>query len=184
MMLQADGVTARRVTAAREACGLSQKQLAEMIEVHPVTVSRWETAANSVPLPQLTRVAGATGVTVDYLLGRVAGPQDTIEERGAVGGQDAVPLNLLLTMLGLRERLTQEEFEILWQDLDPDLNPDAATAFDRTQGQWLDRIVEVRDVRSGRAKAARVQPQASVPTEKPGLRHLSDAEEAEEDTAG
>jgi len=157
-MGRADAVTAARIVAARKLCGTSQKNLALEIGVHPVTVSRWESGDYPVPLDQLDAIAATTEVTIDFLLGRVDEPEATIEDRASVAvGDNMVPINLVLTMLEFRERLTPAEFDILRDDLDPAVNPDADQAATRTRGQWYDRICELRESARDRARADRAR---------------------------
>jgi transcriptional regulator with XRE-family HTH domain len=49
------------LTPWREKAGLTQEQLANIFDVHPVTVSRWETGELPVDLPKLKRLADLFG---------------------------------------------------------------------------------------------------------------------------
>ena len=61
----------KNLKAAREYCGFTQEQLAEMIDVSRVTLARYE-AGNLFPdEKRLIRLADCLGVSIDYLLGRV-----------------------------------------------------------------------------------------------------------------
>jgi transcriptional regulator with XRE-family HTH domain len=53
---------------ARRAAGLTQKQLAEQLEVESITVSRWERGVTSPSLPRLRRIAEITETTVSDLV--------------------------------------------------------------------------------------------------------------------
>jgi transcriptional regulator with XRE-family HTH domain len=64
---QIGGVGARLRTARRSA-GLTQKQLAEKLEVESITVSRWERGVTSPSLPRLRRIAEITETTVSDLV--------------------------------------------------------------------------------------------------------------------
>ena len=64
---QSDGVGARLRTA-RRAAGMTQKQLADQLEVESITVSRWEREVTSPSLPRLRRIAELTGTTVSDLV--------------------------------------------------------------------------------------------------------------------
>jgi len=44
-------MTPSAVKRLREQLGLTQPELAKEIGVHPITVSRWETGARSIPEP-------------------------------------------------------------------------------------------------------------------------------------
>ena len=57
-----------RLRTARRAAGLTQKQLAEKLEVESITVSRWERGVTSPSLPRLRRIAEITETTVSDLV--------------------------------------------------------------------------------------------------------------------
>lgn len=57
-----------RLRIARRSSGLTQKQLAELLEVEPITVSRWERGVTSPSLPRLRRIAEVTETTVSDLV--------------------------------------------------------------------------------------------------------------------
>ena len=49
----------------RRAAGLTQKELAEMLGISNVTLSRWETGTKVPLLPNVIELAGLFGVTLD-----------------------------------------------------------------------------------------------------------------------
>jgi transcriptional regulator with XRE-family HTH domain len=57
-----------RLRTARRGAGLTQKQLAERLEVESITVSRWERGVTSPSLPRLRRIAEITETTVSDLV--------------------------------------------------------------------------------------------------------------------
>lgn len=57
-----------RLRAARRGAGLTQKQLAEVLEVEPITVSRWERDVTTPSLARLRRIAQVTETTVGDLV--------------------------------------------------------------------------------------------------------------------
>ena len=59
-----------RLRALREDHDLTQKTLAEFLQVHQTTYSDYERGELNVPLSVLDRLADYYGVSVDYLLGR------------------------------------------------------------------------------------------------------------------
>ena len=59
-----------RLVAAREAAGLSQKDLAEKIGISQRALSWWEREPVALKPDQLAALAEALGVTADHLLGR------------------------------------------------------------------------------------------------------------------
>jgi transcriptional regulator with XRE-family HTH domain len=62
-----DGVGGR-LRIARRSAGLTQKQLAELLGVEPITVSRWERGVTSPSLPRLRRIAELTGTSASDLV--------------------------------------------------------------------------------------------------------------------
>lgn len=71
----AEAVFAVRLRETREARGLTQKQLAGLLDLSEGTISRWETTerdrdmSRSPPLAQLARISMALNVSLDWLLG-------------------------------------------------------------------------------------------------------------------
>ena len=57
-----------RLRTARRSAGLTQKQLAQALEVESITVSRWERGVTSPSLPRLRRIAELTETTVSDLV--------------------------------------------------------------------------------------------------------------------
>lgn len=58
----------RRIKAARERKGLTQEQLAEMVDLSPMHISVLERGAKPPKLETLINIANALGVTADVLL--------------------------------------------------------------------------------------------------------------------
>ncbi len=69
--------TGGRIKYLREKHKLTQKKLAEFLNVTPGTVSKWEKEEN-LPNDHLSRLAEIFGVTVDFLLGRQPIPNNSI----------------------------------------------------------------------------------------------------------
>ena len=59
-----------RIRDLREDKDLSQKQLAELLDVHQTTYSDYELGNLNIPVSALHKLADFYGVSVDYLLGR------------------------------------------------------------------------------------------------------------------
>ena len=74
-----------RLMALRKARGLTQIQLAELIDSTQRAISRYETVADRAPAPVLAKLAKALHVSTDELLGlkpsRAANGHDTPEAR-------------------------------------------------------------------------------------------------------
>ena len=60
----------QRIRDLREDRDLTQKQLADLLQVHQTTYSDYELGRLNVPVPVLHRLADFYGVSIDYLLGR------------------------------------------------------------------------------------------------------------------
>lgn len=58
-----------RIKDARKAKGIMQKELAEMLNVRPSTVSMWESGYRTPDLDMLKKIASLLGVSFDDLLG-------------------------------------------------------------------------------------------------------------------
>ena len=59
-----------RLREARENAGLLQKEVAERLEISPVTYNRYEQGKREPDVDTLIKLANIFGVTVDYLVGR------------------------------------------------------------------------------------------------------------------
>ena len=59
-----------RVRDLREDRDLSQKEIAELLQVHQTTYSDYELGKVNIPVPALHKLADFYGVSIDYLLGR------------------------------------------------------------------------------------------------------------------
>lgn len=69
-----------RLRNARKAAGLSQQRLADVIGTHVMVVSAWERDTRAPNGDSLDALAGALGVSVDYLLGRSDDPAGVITQ--------------------------------------------------------------------------------------------------------
>ena len=86
-----DNNLAEKIAKLRKEKGLTQSQLAEMINVSNKTISRWETGEGYPEITLLMPLAKALGVTTDYLLGT---SQETAQASGPryyTGQTDAKP---------------------------------------------------------------------------------------------
>lgn len=63
-----DPVPWKRMTIAREAAGLSQKALSDILGTDPVAVNRWEHGNTRPNWEYLRKISKALGVSIDYLL--------------------------------------------------------------------------------------------------------------------
>ena len=72
-----------RIKQAREAKGLSQKEVAITLGVSAPTVSEWESGKKRPRSSKLPALADLLGVSADYLLGTEETKKDTTENGGA-----------------------------------------------------------------------------------------------------
>ena len=75
-----DRVPFKRLTTAREAAELSQKALADILGVDPVSVNRWEHGDSKPNWDYLRKISKVLGVSIDYLLSNDEGDAFTKEE--------------------------------------------------------------------------------------------------------
>jgi len=61
-----------RIRDLREDRDLTQKELAERLQVHQTTYSDYELGRLNVPVSVLHKLADFYGVSIDYLLGRTS----------------------------------------------------------------------------------------------------------------
>lgn len=59
-----------RIKELREKHGLSQKKMAELLEMHTTQYQRYETGERVVPIDFLIQLANFYDVSIDYLVGR------------------------------------------------------------------------------------------------------------------
>ncbi|GAB6253519.1 helix-turn-helix transcriptional regulator [Bacillus cereus] len=64
----------KRLREARRSKGLSQEELATLIDSKKTNVSNYETGYSSPPLEVLLQIGNVLSVSIDYLLGRVDNP--------------------------------------------------------------------------------------------------------------
>jgi transcriptional regulator with XRE-family HTH domain len=80
----------QRIAQARERKGISQAQLAELLQVKQPTVAYWERKAKNIRSDVMTRLAHALGVSADVLLGTKAPPPQAQPAGKARAAFDAV----------------------------------------------------------------------------------------------
>ena len=69
-----------KIAKLRKENGLTQSQLAEIINVSNKTVSRWETGEGYPEISLLVPLAKALGVSTDYLLNEEQEPENVLDE--------------------------------------------------------------------------------------------------------
>ena len=107
---------AERLKQLREARGLSQARLAEMVEVTPRVYNRWERGSTIPRLDTLVRIADVLQVTLDELAGRkklkspelkIRNPKlhDLYKQIDSLSNEDQQALEVLLDRLVKRSQM-------------------------------------------------------------------------------
>lgn len=60
---------AKNILYYRKRSGLLQRELADLVDVHPTAVSNWETGKNSIDIETLVKVCKALNVKLNDMLG-------------------------------------------------------------------------------------------------------------------
>lgn len=77
----------RHITKRRKAMGLTQEKIAELLEVEPITISRYETGAALPSLASLSLLAESLGTTMGVLLDEIVDPIEHQAEAERVLGR-------------------------------------------------------------------------------------------------
>jgi transcriptional regulator with XRE-family HTH domain len=176
-------VHADKIRLARAEAGLSQRELAKRVGVHPVTVCRWETASNQVNLSlgRVHRIAEATKVTREFLLGTTEDPRGQSHGELEAGQQErragdmvpiaqAMPRGLGEATFGMGVRVSPEEYRLLERLFAPERGPRAERYFSLSPGEWVDILFRLRTRSAAPLPAA----SASAPGAEPRLRWVED----------
>lgn len=75
---------AKRIKLLRKQKGLTQKQLADLLDISASTVAMYETGRREPDTQTLNKFAELFGVSVDYLLGREKTDMERLEENLAL----------------------------------------------------------------------------------------------------
>jgi len=139
---------AQRILEARTIADMTQAELAESVGCHTMSVSRWERAEGelNIPLARLKLIAEATGVNIEFLLGRTDDPGiDATQDEESVADfmPKCVPIGLLDAMVGRRDRVSQAEFDVLVQLIDPARGQKARELYELDSGDWFGIIERV-----------------------------------------
>lgn len=78
------------IREAREKAGLTQKELAAIVGVHPSTFNGYEKGNHDPKSDLLAKIADACGVTVDYLLGKSERPTPVPENEPISSNRQAL----------------------------------------------------------------------------------------------
>ena len=93
-----------RIKEARQASGISQKELASRLGIAPATLSGYESGAHDPKSELLSEIANICGVSVDFLLGREPENKKTTTSDDAEEGNISLEeSNALLVALGFIE---------------------------------------------------------------------------------
>lgn len=97
--------TGKFIAECRREMGLTQQQLADMLNLSNKTISKWESGAGSPDISNLAEVAKVLGITVDELLNgerKMEQAKETANEKAPVKKQltTAQIIKISLTLLG------------------------------------------------------------------------------------
>lgn len=81
-------VIIERLKSAREHAGLSQGQVARLLEMHRPTISEIEAGRRRVSADELVRFADLYGVSLDWLTGKVPEIIDVADDRVAIAARE------------------------------------------------------------------------------------------------
>lgn len=99
-----------KLREAREKIGISQKELAKMINVSPSRYNQWETGKYDPDTEMLILIAKALGTTVDALVGNNEAKQAHIKSRIPVAGR---------VEAGIAREAIQDIVD--WEEIDPEM---------------------------------------------------------------
>lgn len=71
-----------RIKELREAAGLSQKKIAEIMELHRTQYQRYETGESPVTIDFLMKLADFYNVSLDYIAGRTDEIKEDVDNVG------------------------------------------------------------------------------------------------------
>lgn len=103
-----------RIKCLRNAVGMKQSELAEIVKYRQNTVSNWETGRSDPPLDALERMSSAFNVSIDYILGRDEKETSPISSDGS----DSVRSHLMAAFWGGEKDLSPEDLEDMWNDVE------------------------------------------------------------------
>ena len=106
-----------RIYELRRACGLTQQAVADRLQIHRTTYTKYETGRATPDQQGLVRLAEIFGVSVDCLLGRCSdeGMANTEGEAVALSTEERVLVQLF-------RRLTEEQQKALLSTVHTTLN--------------------------------------------------------------
>lgn len=103
-----------RIKSLRNAIGMKQSELAEIVKYRQNTVSNWETGRSDPPLDALERMSSALNVSIDYILGRdekALSPTPSVES-------DSARSQLIAAFWGGEKDLSQDDLDAMWSDVE------------------------------------------------------------------
>lgn len=86
-------VIVERLRTAREAAGLSQSQVAKLLEMHRPTITELEAGRRRIVAEELVRLADLYGVSLDWLTGKLPEKATLADERVAFAARDLKKLS-------------------------------------------------------------------------------------------
>lgn len=103
-----------RIKSLRNAVGMKQSELADIVKYRQNTVSNWETGRSDPPLDALEKMSSAFNVSIDYILGCDEKEPSPIPSVGS----DSARSHLMAAFWGGEKDLSQEELDDMWNDVE------------------------------------------------------------------
>lgn len=103
-----------RIKSLRNAVGMKQSELADIVKYRQNTVSNWETGRSDPPLDALEKMSSTFNVSIDYILGRDEKEASPIPPVGS----DSARKHLMAAFWGGEKDLSQEELDDMWNDVE------------------------------------------------------------------
>lgn len=103
-----------RIKSLRNAVGMKQSELADIVKYRQNTVSNWETGRSDPPLDALEKMSSTFNVSIDYILGRDEKEASPIPPVGS----DSARNHLMAAFWGGEKDLSQEELDDMWNDVE------------------------------------------------------------------
>ncbi len=95
----------QKIRASRKACGMTQEQLADLLNISRVTVSSWENDENSPTVENIVLISHALSVTIDYLLSDIALASDLLHKKT----NKSDPNKFFITLFNSLDKYDQQE---------------------------------------------------------------------------
>lgn len=105
---------ATKLRMAREAAGLTQAQVAKMLQVHRPTISEIEAGRRRVPADELTKLVEIYGVSIEWITSERTSQSDPTDDRIMLAARQLSRMNdkdldRLMTLIRMLRRPTGDK---------------------------------------------------------------------------